>query len=153
MPPISNDWLAPLKPEFSKPYYAKLYKTINEEYHTHEIYPPADDIFNAFAFTPLSKVKAVILGQDPYHEPGTGSRACVSLFSHRYRFHPLLSIFIRNFTKTVAATFQTMDASPNGQTRAYCCSTPCSPCVLTRQTPTMGIGWEEFTDASDPYLK
>ena len=67
MPPISNDWLAPLKPEFSKPYYAKLYKTINEEYRTRTIYPPADDIFNAFAFTPLSRVKVVILGQDPYH--------------------------------------------------------------------------------------
>ena len=79
MPPISNDWLAPLKPEFSKPYYAKLYKTINEEYHTHEIYPPADDIFNAFAFTPLSKVKAVILGQDPYHEPGQAHGLCFSV--------------------------------------------------------------------------
>ena len=136
MPPISNDWLAPLKPEFSKPYYAKLYKTINEEYHTHEIYPPADDIFNAFAFTPLSKVKR----RHPRAATPTMNRdrltACVSLFGHRYRFHPLLSIFIRNFTKTVAATFQTMDASPSGQTRVYCCSTPCSPCVLTRQTPT-----------------
>ena len=67
MPPISNDWLTPLKPEFSKPYYKKLYQTVNEEYRTHLIFPPADDIFNAFAFTPLSEVKAVILGQDPYH--------------------------------------------------------------------------------------
>ena len=70
MPPISNDWLVPLKPEFGKPYYAKLYKIVNEEYRTKVIYPPADDIFNAFAFTPLSEVKVVILGQDPYHEPG-----------------------------------------------------------------------------------
>ena len=70
MPPISNDWLVPLKPEFGKPYYAKLYKIVNEEYRTKVIYPPADDIFNAFAFTPLSEVKVVILGQDPYHEEG-----------------------------------------------------------------------------------
>ena len=70
MPPISNDWLVPLKAEFGKPYYAKLYKTINEEYRTRVIYPPADDIFNAFAFTPLGEVKVVILGQDPYHGDG-----------------------------------------------------------------------------------
>ena len=71
--------MSPLKPEFSKPYYAKLYKTINEEYRTREIYPPADDIFNAFAFTPLSKVKVVILGQDPYHEPGQAHGLCFSV--------------------------------------------------------------------------
>ena len=70
MAAIANDWLEPLKPEFSKPYYRKLYQTVNEEYRTHQIFPPADDIFNAFALTPLHEVKVVILGQDPYHEPG-----------------------------------------------------------------------------------
>ena len=64
---ISNDWLEPLSPEFKKPYYARLYKTVKEEYSTHKVFPPADDIFNAFDFTPLSQVKVVILGQDPYH--------------------------------------------------------------------------------------
>ena len=79
MPPISNDWLTPLKPEFSKPYYKKLYQTVNEEYRTHLIFPPADDIFNAFAFTPLSEVKAVILGQDPYHGDGQAHGLCFSV--------------------------------------------------------------------------
>ena len=79
MPPISNDWLAPLKPEFGKPYYAKLYQTVNEEYRTRVIYPPADDIFNAFAFTPLEKVKVVILGQDPYHGDGQAHGLCFSV--------------------------------------------------------------------------
>lgn len=45
MSAISNDWLEPLSPEFKKPYYAKLYKTVKEEYSTHQIFPPADDIF------------------------------------------------------------------------------------------------------------
>ena len=76
---ISNDWLEPLKPEFGKPYYAKLYKTVMEEYRTRRIYPPADDIFNAFEFTPLSQVKVVILGQDPYHEPGQAHGLCFSV--------------------------------------------------------------------------
>ena len=44
MAAISNDWLAPLKPEFAKPYYATLYKKVKEEYSTRQIFPPADDI-------------------------------------------------------------------------------------------------------------
>lgn len=64
---ISNDWLSAINQEFKKPYYAQLYKFIREEYATRTIYPPADEIFSAFHFTPLSKVKVVILGQDPYH--------------------------------------------------------------------------------------
>ena len=70
MAAIDNDWLEPMSAEFRKPYYRKLYNTVKSEYETKEIYPAPDDIFNAFAFTPLAKVKVVILGQDPYHEPG-----------------------------------------------------------------------------------
>ena len=70
MAAIANDWLVPMSGEFKKPYYRKLYETVKSEYETKEVYPAPDDIFNAFAFTPLSKVKVVILGQDPYHEPG-----------------------------------------------------------------------------------
>ncbi len=67
---IDNDWLVPLKVEFSKPYYRDLYKFVNDEYAKTVIYPPADDIFNAFHFTPLKDVKVLLLGQDPYHNEG-----------------------------------------------------------------------------------
>ncbi len=67
MPGINNDWLPVLQKEFGKPYYAELYKFIKEEYQSKKIFPPSGDIFNAFHFTPYSKVKVVILGQDPYH--------------------------------------------------------------------------------------
>ena len=70
MAAISNDWLKPLSGEFKKPYYRKLYDTVKHEYETRRVFPDPDDIFNAFAFTPLSKVKVVILGQDPYHNYG-----------------------------------------------------------------------------------
>ncbi|MCR5196657.1 MAG: uracil-DNA glycosylase [Pseudobutyrivibrio sp.] len=79
MSAISNDWLEPLTPEFKKPYYRKLYETVKSEYHQQVVYPPADDIFNAFDFTPLSKVKVVIIGQDPYHEPGQAHGLCFSV--------------------------------------------------------------------------
>ena len=61
MSAISNDWLKPLSSEFKKPYYKKLYDKVVEEYSTHQIFPPSDDIFNAFNYTPLSNVKVVII--------------------------------------------------------------------------------------------
>ena len=67
MAQISNDWLKPLSEEFRKPYYRELYNFINHEYRTSAVYPKPDDIFNALHLTPLGNVKAVILGQDPYH--------------------------------------------------------------------------------------
>lgn len=79
MSAISNDWLEPLSPEFKKPYYKNLYESVKKEYSSHVVYPPADDIFNAFDFTPLSEVKVVIIGQDPYHEPGQAHGLCFSV--------------------------------------------------------------------------
>ena len=79
MPPISNHWLEPLKPEFQKTYYKELFQKVTEEYQTRKIFPPADDIFNAFHLTPLSKVKVVIIGQDPYHNDGQAHGLCFSV--------------------------------------------------------------------------
>lgn len=70
MAAIANDWLNELDVEFKKPYYKDLYQFVVEEYKTRQIFPKADDIFNAFHLTPLSEVKVVILGQDPYHGDG-----------------------------------------------------------------------------------
>ena len=76
---INNDWLTELEPEFHKPYYAKLFQFVKEEYNSTQIFPPADDIFNAFHLTPLSQVKVVILGQDPYHNVGQAHGLCFSV--------------------------------------------------------------------------
>lgn len=67
---IGNDWDLVLKDEFDKDYFLNIMDFIDGEYKTKTVYPPYDDIFNAFKFTPLANVKVVILGQDPYHEPG-----------------------------------------------------------------------------------
>ncbi len=67
---IDNEWLPFLEPEFKKPYYRDLYNFIKKEYSEKVIFPPSEDIFNALKYTPIDKVKVVLLGQDPYHEPG-----------------------------------------------------------------------------------
>ena len=76
---INNDWLAELDVEFHKPYYKELYDFVLNEYNTTQVFPPADDIFNAFHLTPLSKVKVVIIGQDPYHNVGQAHGLCFSV--------------------------------------------------------------------------
>jgi len=79
MAAIANDWLAPLKGEFAKPYYKELYQKVLQEYRTVKVFPPANDIFNAFHLTTLSEVKVVILGQDPYHYGGHAHGLCFSV--------------------------------------------------------------------------
>lgn len=79
MAAIDNDWLEAVSGEFHKPYYAKLYAFVKDEYSQCQVFPPSDDIFNALHFTPLSKVKAVILGQDPYHDVGQAHGLCFSV--------------------------------------------------------------------------
>ncbi len=76
---IDNDWLEPLSAEFKKPYYADLYRFVNTEYNTKTIYPPKNDVFAAYDRTPLANVKVLILGQDPYHEPGQAHGLCFSV--------------------------------------------------------------------------
>ena len=79
MAAISNDWLPVFQGEFRKPYYKQLYQTVMKEYNTRKVYPAPDDIFNAFQLTPFHKVKAVILGQDPYHGEGQAHGLCFSV--------------------------------------------------------------------------
>lgn len=66
---LKNDWADLLKDEFEKEYYQDLRKFLISEYHTKTVYPDMYDIYNALHFTPYKDVKAVILGQDPYHGP------------------------------------------------------------------------------------
>ena len=147
MPPISNDWAKYLKPEYGKPYYKELYLKINEEYRTHKIFPPAEDIFNAFHLTPLHNVKAVILGQDPYHNDGQAHGLCFSvkppvdpppsLVNIYKELHDDLGCYIPNngyLTKWAEQGVLMLNT------------------VLTvrahQANSHRGIGWEEFTDAA-----
>lgn len=66
---IAKNWYEILKDEFEKPYFKDLQAFLDNEYSSHTIYPPMKSIFNALNFTPFEKVKVVIIGQDPYHEP------------------------------------------------------------------------------------
>ena len=76
---FGNDWNIVLKDLINSENYKKISEFLNTEYFTREIYPPMQEIFNAFKLTPYSDVKAVILGQDPYHEPNEAHGLCFSV--------------------------------------------------------------------------
>ena len=76
---IGNDWDELLKNEWEKPYYTNLREFLKREYQTYIIYPHMNDIFNALKYTAFSDVKAVILGQDPYHGAGQAHGLCFSV--------------------------------------------------------------------------
>lgn len=67
---LPKDWQTILEPEFHKPYFQKLKAFLETEYEQSEIFPPIDAVFTAFEKTPLSEVKVLLLGQDPYHDNG-----------------------------------------------------------------------------------
>lgn len=76
---IGNDWDEVLKDLFKSENYENIREFLKSEYSLHTIYPSMYDIFNAFKITPYKSIKAVILGQDPYHEPGQAHGLCFSV--------------------------------------------------------------------------
>ena len=90
---IGNDWDEVLKGEFEKEYYQKLRRFLANEYRTKTVYPDMYDIFNAFKYTPYHSVKVVILGQDPYHEPGQAHGMAFSVMKGVQQPPSLVNIF------------------------------------------------------------
>ena len=76
---IEESWLHHLGAEFEKPYFQQLTDFVRQEYRTTTCYPPGREIFNAFNLCPFEQVKVVIIGQDPYHEPGQAEGLCFSV--------------------------------------------------------------------------
>jgi uracil-DNA glycosylase len=76
---LDPSWLAALNPETRKPYWADLARFVSEERKQYTVFPPVADVFNAFRYTPLDKVKVFLLGQDPYHGPGQAHGLCFSV--------------------------------------------------------------------------
>ncbi len=76
---IGNEWDKLLAEEFKKDYYLRLRQFLISEYNSRTIFPPMNDIFNALRYTSYSDVKAVILGQDPYHGAGQAHGLCFSV--------------------------------------------------------------------------
>ena len=147
MSALINDWDKALSKEFKKPYYLKLYNTVRSEYSKTTVYPPSEEIFTAFNLTDINDVKVLILGQDPYHEPGQahglsfsvkpGVAIPPSLLNIYKELEDELSLYIPNngylekWAKQGVLMLNTVLT-----VRAH------------NANSHKGIGWEEFTDAA-----
>lgn len=76
---LTRNWFEVLKDEFDKPYYKNLEQFLEREFRTKTIYPPAEQVFSALNAVKFDDVKVVIIGQDPYHEPGQAQGLCFSV--------------------------------------------------------------------------
>ena len=144
---ITNDWLAPLSPEFKKPYYAKLYKKVLEEYQTHLIFPASDDIFNAFNLTPLSQVKVVILGQDPYHGDGQAHGLCFSV-KPDVDIPPSLVNIYKELHDDLGCKIPNNGYLEKWAKQGVLLLNTVLTVRAHQAFSHRGIGWEEFTDAA-----
>ena len=144
---IANDWLLPLSGEFKKPYYRKLYNTVKHAYETGVVYPPANDIFNAFEFTPLSNVKAVILGQDPYHGPGQAHGLCFSV-QPSVEIPPSLVNIYQELHDDLGCQIPNNGYLKKWADQGVLLLNTVLTVQAHRAGSHRGIGWEEFTDAA-----
>ena len=144
---IANDWLEPLKPEFSKPYYASLYKTVMKEYKTRKIFPPAGEIFHAFEATPLSQVKVVILGQDPYHGDGQAHGLCFSV-KPDVEIPPSLVNIYQELHDDLGCYIPDNGYLEKWARQGVLLLNTVLTVRAHQANSHRGIGWEEFTDAA-----
>ena len=147
MAAISNDWLEPLSEEFKKPYYRSLYEKVIEEYKTYPVFPPSDEIFNAFNYTPLSKVKCVIIGQDPYHNVGQAHGLCFSV-KPEVDIPPSLANIYKELHSDIGFKIPEHGYLKKWADQGVLMLNSVLTVRAHQANSHQGIGWEQFTDAA-----
>lgn len=143
---IEPSWHEALSAQWDEPYFADLAGEVRRRYAAGQVFPPAGRIFAAFDVCPFSDVKAVILGQDPYHDVGQANGLCFSV-APGVRIPPSLVNIFKEVTDDTGAP-----APPDGNLERWARQ----GVLLLNSTLTVdahrpgshqGIGWERFTDA------
>ncbi len=144
---IEASWKQQLESEFQRPYFSDLINFIKQEYSTQTIYPPGKLIFNAFDQCPFDQVKVVILGQDPYHEPGQAHGLCFSV-NDGIPFPPSL----QNIFKEIESDLGNPAPGSGNLERWARQGVLLLNATLTVRAHQAGShqrkGWEDFTDAA-----
>lgn len=143
---IDDSWVPLLADEFEKPYFQALISFVRSEYSQYRCFPPGSLIFKAFNTTPYDKVKVVLLGQDPYHEPGQAHGLCFSV-NDGIPFPPSLV----NIFKEIQTDIGTPVPSSGNLTRWAQQGVLLLNATLTVREHQAGShqrrGWETFTDS------
>lgn len=143
---IEDSWKQQLQEEFDKPYFEELTRYVRSEYASGTVYPPGQQIFAAFDACPFEQVRVVILGQDPYHEPGQAHGLCFSV-NDGVQFPPSL----QNIFKEIESDLGVPVPHSGNLTRWARQGVLLLNATLTVRAHQAGShqnrGWETFTDA------
>lgn len=143
---IESSWKSKLNTEFEKEYFIRLSEFIKDEYQSKTIYPPGSLIFNAFNLCSFQKVKAVIIGQDPYHGPGQAHGLCFSV-REGTDFPPSL----KNIFKEIESDLGIKRPASGNLERWTAQGVLLLNATLTVRAHLAGShqkkGWEQFTDS------
>ena len=144
---LTNDWAKALDGEFKKPYYRELYNFVREEYSKTTIFPPAEDIFNALHYTPLSEVKVVILGQDPYHNVHQAHGLCFSVLPDQPEIPPSLQNIYKELESDLGCKIPNNGYLEKWAKQGVLLLNTVLTVRAHQANSHRGIGWEQFTDA------
>ncbi len=144
---ISNDWLACVQGEFKKPYYKELFEFVKQEYSTTVVYPPADDIFTAFHLTPLSEVKVLVLGQDPYHNEHQAHGLSFSVLPDQPDIPPSLQNIYKELADDLGCYIPNNGYLEKWASQGVLMLNTVLTVRAHQAGSHQGKGWEKFTDA------
>jgi len=145
---IDPSWFEVLRPQFEAPYFAQLKEFLVAERQQYTCYPPGGKIFNAFDSTPFDKVKVVILGQDPYHEPGQAMGLCFSV-PNGIQVPPSLVNIITEINADLGTQIPKTNGDLSGWAEQGVLLLNATLTVRAHQAGShQHRGWETFTDAA-----
>ena len=144
---MEPSWKTRLAGEFEKDYFVKLTDFVRQEYRQATVYPSGPNIFNAFAHCPFDRVKVVIIGQDPYHEPGQAHGLCFSV-QDGTPFPPSLQNIFQEITDDLGRPRPTSGDLTRWADQGVLLLNATLTVRAHRAGSHQGHGWETFTDAA-----
>ena len=144
---LAQDWKTALQEELEQPYYKKLMKIVEEEYENHQIFPPKEEIFSAYEYTPLEQVKVVIIGQDPYHNDNQAHGLCFSV-RKGIKIPPSLVNIFKELENDLGCAIPEHGYLESWAKQGVLMINTVLTVRAHEANSHHGLGWEKFTDAT-----
>lgn len=142
---IGNNWDALLSEEYQKEYFHKLSEFVDMEYMTNSVYPPKDQLFSIFDILEVEDIKVVIIGQDPYHQPGQAHGMAFSVMPGVKKPPSLVNIF-KELKEDVGCEIKDTGYLLGWARQGVFLMNTCLSVIDSKPNSHKGKGWEIFTD-------